>query len=201
MSEQKLPGPTREAAAHHEAAHAVIATICRTGRPVESVWIEQGQNASIVPGLPSWGGRMLSGGPESVWEYYRDHVPSEQRDEEAVVLAAGRAGHEHLLGEGLEPAVSSMWASEDDEYLDILKGWPLSAAPAEGYEMEDDEYALLLAAAPARGEEWLRAIHQRARSLVVERWDTIVQVARALLDSPEHRLSGDEVQALVSSVA
>ncbi len=153
MTNQLPPGPSREVAAHHEAAHVVAALRSGGVRGIDSVYIAKGSTPER--GWHGW--TMFADSDGVIWENLALTMTEVARDAEAVMLAAGRCGHEHLVGNGLEAATSDFWCKLDEEPLRILR-WCIINASAEA-NGED------LNAAIVDGEAWLLAIRQSARAL------------------------------------
>lgn len=191
MDDTRPLGPTKSAAAHHEAGHAVAAVSCVGARPLESVYIVQGERPSFVEGEPSWTGETVATGAACDWEYLAEQLRPKECEAAGVGLAAGRAAHERLLGNGITPAISDFWSTLDDEGLEGLSIWMVLQV------IEADATDTDLDAAKQHRPVWVSEMRERAHLFVEENWAAVTMVAEALMTAPGHRLTGDQVRYIV----
>ncbi len=156
--------PSREAAAHHEAAHAVVA-VRLNAREVGCL--------AIYPAGEGWTGAVKHTSEVLRWAEYGESLRAE-----ALTTAAGRYGHEVFLGPH-SPCGSEGWCKDDDLGLEMAS----KAVVKRVYEPEEDSDSL-----KARRKEWIGDLKDEAKQIVEANWALVGEVAQVLLSAPRETL-------------
>ena len=165
------PGATREAAAYHEAAHAIVAILLPAARCVSYV--------AIARSADGWIGAMEFESDIAEWHDYS----AEGLEAEALVKAAGRYGHELLLGPDL-PNGADSWSVGDDGWLAEAVHHAIDDRLInQAIENDASEEELLgtQLANDRRRARWIESKNEAAKSLATEHWGMIRRLAEALI--------------------